>query len=447
MREKENVAVKARMGRLLDFPTPRQPEELLLAGRLADVAKAPWPQPVCNATGRLSGSSSSSSSPSSSNSELRSRCSASVAVLVAGEFRDFLPPTKPRDHHWKDLQAATVWAKLYKAVVVPNGPADLFVHSWQSALAEQLLAALPAPPCATVCEEYGEHYALRVLSRYRGFRVINGFLRFNNSRETPHIVDFFYKRFAALELLVHFETVVRGYPYRAVVIARPDLLIFSKEVVLPAALRQSTIYMHNTDHHHDSTDTDTSADPIDRSQCGQMPNDWFAYGNRASMAAYLSVFPNLPTLHRSMRATKGSCDCALAERPSLSHPVTRAVTRGLCRVYSSLCPSTSPIPSPRIILPPHTDHHYTCLDVGWRCHNYRYNFTFLNNAEAYLGHHLRRSDLQCRELQDAKPPVRMALPTTRRRDWGAGWERPQIAGAPPVRMTGFSSRTRRPAGT
>ena len=81
------------------------------------------------------------------------------------------------------------------------------------------------------------------------------------------------------------------------------------------------------------------------------------------LAGYLSAFTELPQLHALMRATPGSCD-------------------------------------------------------WWRCHNYRYNFTFLNNAEAYLGFHLRRTGLGCRELQAAAPPVQMTLPSTRRRDWG-----------------------------
>lgn len=42
--------------------------------------------------------------------------------------------------------------------------------------------------------------------------------------------------------------------------------------------------------------------------CGQMPNDWFAYGARAVMAQYLSAFPSLPKLHQAMRVTPGSCD-------------------------------------------------------------------------------------------------------------------------------------------
>lgn len=137
----------------------------------------------------------------------------------------------------------------------------------------------------------------------------------------------------------------------------------SQPIVLPPRMSPGTIYMHNTDHHHDSTDRDSTFDPISRGLCGQMPNDWFAFGDRASMRVYLQAFLELPQLHTHMRATPGSCD-------------------------------------------------------WWRCHNYRYNFTFLNNAEAYLGFHLRRNGLRCRDLQSAAPPVRMMLPPTRRRDWG-----------------------------
>ena len=81
------------------------------------------------------------------------------------------------------------------------------------------------------------------------------------------------------------------------------------------------------------------------------------------MEAYLSAFLELPQLHATMRKTPGSCD-------------------------------------------------------WWRCHNYRYNFTFLTNAEAYLGFHLRQRGLRCRELISSEPSVHLALPSTRQRDWG-----------------------------
>ena len=332
------------MGRLLDLPTPVDAAELRTLTRFANPNEA-WPAPPCN-----------------SSAALPSQCTATVAVLVTGEFRDFLPPGKPRENRWRSLSAQSVWRRLHEAVVAPNGPADLFVHSWASTLAQQLIGQLPVRPCACVCEAYDRSYVERILARYRGFRLIRGFLRFNNSRETPHIVDFFYKRHAALQLLHAFE-LRRGQAYRAVVLTRPDVVVNSPPILLPRRLMPRTIYLHNSDHHHDSTDSDTTADPIARGQCGQMPNDWFAYGDRTAMGQYLEAFTELPQLHAHMRATPGSCD-------------------------------------------------------WWRCHNYRYNHTFLNNAEAYLGFHLRRSGLRCRELQDAAPPVHMMLPPTRKRDWG-----------------------------
>ena len=145
-------------------------------------------------------------------------------------------------------------------------------------------------------------------------------------------------------------------------------MLTPKHLAVPTRLTPSTIYLHMSDHHHDSTDSDTDADPMERGLCGQMPNDWFAFGDRAAMGQYLAAFPELPSLHVHMRATRGSCD-------------------------------------------------------WWRCHNYRYNFTFLNNAEAYLGFHMRRSGLRCRDLnqpscEHCKPEVQMILPPTRRRDWG-----------------------------
>lgn len=317
-----------------------------------------------------------------------------MAVLVTGEFRGFNAPWRPRDHHWKGLEPAKVWSRLYDHVVTPNGPADLFIHSWTGETAQRMVALLPARPCVSVCESYGDDYFRRVLTQYQGFRYIHGFLRFNNSRETPHIVDFFYKRYAGLQMLVRFEQ-RRQRPYRAVVLTRPDVVVLTK-IVVPQGLEPSTIYLHDSDHHHDSTDRDTDADPIARGLCGQMPNDWFAFGDRSSMQAYLSAFPRLPWLHQRMRATPGSCD-------------------------------------------------------WWRCHNYRYNFTFLNNAEAYLGFHLRGEGLKCRELQAETPRVRIVLPPTRMRDWGPGWEKSVEQrlreGSQPQGGTGGSSGSRSGSGS
>lgn len=337
--------------RLLDVPTPVSAAEQHRSTRFADPT-TPWPELPC-----VNGTSSASSSQAAPS------CTADVAVLIAGEFRDFVPPVRPNLQKWRNITAQRVWSQLYDKVVKPNGPADLFVHSWTNALAHELVAQVPVRPCATVCEAYDREYVERVLARYGGFRVIRGFLRLNHTKETPHIVDFFYKRYAALQLLQAFEK-RHARTYRAVVLSRPDVYVLSATTVqVPPDLAPGTIYMHNSDHHHDSTDKDTTADPMARGLCGQMPNDWFAFGDRAAMGQYLSAFVTLPQTHVAMRATKGSCD-------------------------------------------------------WWRCHNYRYNFTFLNSAESYLGFHLRLSGLRCRELMHAKPPVHMMLPPVRRRDWG-----------------------------
>lgn len=159
------------MGRLLDNPTRASAAELAQRARLDP--HAAWPEPPCH-TPRAA-----------------SRCSASVAVLITGEFRDFVPPW--RQGLEKSLTAVGVLSRLYDALVPPNGPADLFVHSWDSALARSLMAALPVPPCASVCERYGKPFFERLLARHTGFRLIDGYLRLNHSKETPHIVDFFYK--------------------------------------------------------------------------------------------------------------------------------------------------------------------------------------------------------------------------------------------------------------
>ena len=361
-----------RLGRLLDTPARvTLNETAFIAHSFRQYGASPsllWSEPSCvplppSAAARESATAQAPTFPSHS----IARCTANVALLVTGEFRDFLPPFKPHDRHWKDLTPAKVWSRLIEALVKPNGPADVFVHSWDTALARELVAQLPAPPCASVCEEYGETYAARVLARYPDFRMIKGFLRFNHSKETPHVVDFFYKRYVSLQLLTRFEE-ARGRRYLAVILTRPDVVVATATVPVLGfggvdSLEPRSVYLHDSDHHHDSTDKDTTADPMARGQCGQMPNDWFAYGNRDVMGKYLSAFPSLPSIHREMRSTPGSCDY-------------------------------------------------------WRCHNYRYNHTFLNNGEAYLGFHLRRNQLHCIDVRHMKPPIHMALPSTRKRDWG-----------------------------
>ena len=227
------------MGRLLDFPTPTSAaESQLTANSKSRFADVPWPEPPCR------GNQSSNPLPAVGS------CSSDVALLVAGEFREFLPPYKPGERHWKNITPEKVWARLYEAVVKPNGPADLFVHSWDTALARQLVSALPSPPCSSVCETYGEEFASRVLARYDGFRYIRGYLRLNNSKETPHVVDFFYKRYAALKLLERFEA-SRQRAYRAVVLSRPDVYFLSPAVhVRHLELEPLTVYAHDTDHQY-----------------------------------------------------------------------------------------------------------------------------------------------------------------------------------------------------
>jgi hypothetical protein len=221
--------------------------------------------------------------------------------------------------------------------------------------------------CATECEVYGEAYMASVLTRHPGFKLIGGKLRFRDMRETPHVVDFFYKRFAALQLLRRIER-QRGWRYTSVVVVRPDVCFVSRDTDaarLPAQLLPRTVYVHDSDHHHDSTDTDSTADPMARGLCGQMPQDWFAFGDRESMGLYLGAFPALPAMYAQMRKVSGACD-------------------------------------------------------WWKCHNYRYNFTFLLNAESFLGYHLRASGLGCKDVRHLQPPIALVLPPTRiRHTWRA----------------------------
>ena len=53
----------------------------------------------------------------------------------------------------------------------------------------------------------------------------------------------------------------------------------------------------------------------------------------------------------------------------------------------------------------------------WKCHNHRHNGTLIINAESYLGVHLRTAGLGCHDVMRTTPPVTLALPRTRRRDW------------------------------
>lgn len=294
-------------------------------------------------------------------------CPSAIAALLVGEIREFATPVRQSNHKWKSLTAESAWNGLQQALVASNGPADLLVHTWDGQLPRRLVAALPVPPCASVCESYGEAYMQRILSNFSGFRLIGGHLRIRDARETPHIVDFFYKRYAGLRLLQHVER-QRGRRYRAVVMARPDVVFVSRAAVtLPTALRARTVYVHHSDHRRDSSGTGAAVadDPIQRGLCGENPNDWFAFGDRESMGDYLAAFPSLPELHARMHRMPGGCD-------------------------------------------------------WWKCHNYKRNGTLLINAEAFLGIHLRTVGLGCEDVsasRDFRPPIAIELPRTRRRDW------------------------------
>ena len=291
-------------------------------------------------------------------------CPSQIAALIVGEVRDFVEtPVSRGNRKWSSLSAEQVWRGLQETIVASNGPADLLLHTWNGTLARRFVSSLPKQPCATVCEQYGEEYMQRILSNFTGFRLIGGRLRFRDKRETPHLVDFFYKRYAGLRVMQHVER-QRNLPYRAVLMARPDVVFLSKApVVVPTSLQQRTVYVYRSDHRRDSSGPGASSDPISRGLCGENPSDWFAFGDRNSMGMYLSAFPALPQLNSQMHSMPGGCD-------------------------------------------------------WWKCHNFKRNGTLLINAEGYLGIHLRNSGLGCRDISvDYEPRVSIALPGTRRRDW------------------------------
>ena len=192
-------------------------------------------------------------------------CGSDVAIVVVGEFRNFSEPTLKANQRWQGLTAASAWLDLQRALVQPNGPADLIVHTWESALARTLLTGhLVVGLCATVCEHYDDAYMERVVANYSGFRRIDGNLRLRDKRETPHTVDFFYKRYAGLLLLQRVEA-QRGRLYRTVVMTRPDITFQPSTLhVRNGSQRTSTVYLWHSDHHHDSTDKDSMADPMSR---------------------------------------------------------------------------------------------------------------------------------------------------------------------------------------
>ena len=311
-------------------------------------------------------------------------CSSDVAAIVVGEFRNFSAPIRRENQRWRELTAETAWRGLQQALVVSNGPADLFVHAWESELARNLVDHTIVPVCAAVCEAYGDAYMERIIANYSGFRKIGGNLRLRDRRETPHLIDFFYKRYAALLLLRRVEE-RRRRPYLAVVMSRPDVVIDPPAVpVRPSELLQSTVYMHNTDHHPDSTDTDSNTDPMARGLCGQTPNDWvrqgeasnpglipvcspclvaiarsnlwvalgdcalgkqFAFGDRRSMGMYMDAFPSLPSLSTRIRTVKGSCDWWKCHNYRYNQWASRERTRRAGRKAARNLPLILPAPA------------------------------------------------------------------------------------------------------
>ena len=300
-------------------------------------------------------------------------CSSSVALLAVGPFREFALQTGGKHPARFGFTSTGVWHHLL-AALVPMNAADLLVSTWDAPLVREVLAGeRRVRPCATVCESFDDRYRVRLANGSAGgFRLIDGNLRFKDARETPHTIDFFYRRQQALAMVERVE-VARARRYEALIMVRPDVVFVQRNASAgwigdPSRLPPSTVYIFRSDHHRDSDSDpsigDAEADPMKRGLCGQQPHDWFAYGGRESMGRYLSGFPRLPALYDDLRRVKGACD-------------------------------------------------------WWKCHNYRRNFSFLINGESLLGIHLRRAGLRCRDVVAPwrQPPIEMMLPPTRKRGY------------------------------
>mmetsp|Transcript_7598 Transcript_7598/g.18804 ORF Transcript_7598/g.18804 Transcript_7598/m.18804 type:complete len:359 (-) Transcript_7598:38-1114(-) len=313
-------------------------------------------------------------------------CHGEVAVLVVGEFRELAQTGR-----WKSLpwSVSTAFEQLVNATLQIAAPmsSDVFVETWDNNFSRQALGLrMPGDEigfdhyanmrgtmctnglcdfrtalCQVRLEAYNETYALRLVSQYQWLRIIGGFLRIEDKRETPHIVDFFYKRYQALKLIEEVEA-RRGRAYTAILMTRPDIIVTSNGSALPIPMRPRTIYVVGSDDRPDSNSTHPFRKPSSLGLCGQMPNDMFAVGDRLSMGRYLNTLPSLRNIHDEMLRTPGHC-------------------------------------------------------YWWKCHNHRHNRTFLMNAEAYLGFHLRREGLGCQDLQKAKNYVHIHLPRNRVRAW------------------------------
>ena len=286
-------------------------------------------------------------------------CSAAVAILISGEARS----------------GRSVWERMRSALVEPN-QADVLLHTWESELAYELRSVFKV--CAATHEPYNATTKLAMNALVPRLKLIRDHLYVADHHETPHVVDYFYIKWRASQLLAHVEQTQRdGRPYASVVFVRPDVLFVSPRVVVLQSLPEFTVALLQTDHRPDSNDT-TLTDPLSRGQCGQTVNDWFAYGSSTSMKRFLDGFLHLPEVHDVMMATPGYCK-------------------------------------------------------WWKCHNYRYNGTFLNNAESYLGFHIRIAGLRCVELSEKHAPpgcaVSARLDTKRVRDWrGPPGNRPRRGG-------------------
>ena len=274
-------------------------------------------------------------------------CSAAVAILISGEARS----------------GRSVWERMRSALVEPN-QADVLLHTWESELAYELRRVFKV--CAATHEPYNATTKLAMNALVPRLKLIRDHLYVADHHETPHVVDYFYIKWRASQLLAHVERTQRdGRPYASVVFVRPDVLFVSPRVVVLQSLPEFTVALLQTDHRPDSNDT-TLTDPLSRGQCGQTVNDWFAYGSSTSMKRFLDGFLHLPEVHDVMMATPGYCK-------------------------------------------------------WWKCHNFRYKGTFLNNAESYLGFHIRIAGLRCVELSEKHAPpgcaVSARLDTKRVRDW------------------------------
>ena len=138
---------------------------------------------------------------------------------------------KAKFKHWNFFTAELALKNLVNMSrqVAPLMQVDVFVETWDSPLVRRVFSTLEnevtnssacdtqhesaaiegsaearaagaascalVKPCRTRVEAYNESYAISVAQKYPWANLLGGFLKIEDVKETPHVVDFFYKRY------------------------------------------------------------------------------------------------------------------------------------------------------------------------------------------------------------------------------------------------------------